>query len=80
MKLELSLEQWQQVKDFAIRNLNLSSISKVDCDLSEYIPYYNKCLENNYHADLEYMVKHGSKRFIPNDLVPCTNSFIVAPL
>ncbi|ALK93625.1 hypothetical protein CH66_694 [Francisella tularensis subsp. holarctica] len=80
MKLELSLEQWQQVKDFAIRNLNLSSISKVDCDLSEYIPYYNKCLENNYHADLEYMVKHGSKRFIPNELVPGTNSVIVATL
>ncbi|MDE4963419.1 hypothetical protein NAI36_09315 [Francisella tularensis subsp. holarctica] len=53
MKLELSLEQWQQLKDFAIRNLNISSISKVDCDLSEYIPYYNKCLEYNYHADLE---------------------------
>ncbi|ABK89664.1 tRNA epoxyqueuosine(34) reductase QueG [Francisella tularensis subsp. novicida] len=80
MKLELSLEQWQQVKDFAIRNLNLSSISKADCDLSEYIPYYNKWLENNYHADLEYMVKHGSKRFIPNELVPGTNSVIVATL
>ncbi|MDE4972131.1 DUF1730 domain-containing protein, partial [Francisella tularensis subsp. holarctica] len=57
-----------------------SSISKVDCDLSEYIPYYNKCLENNYHADLEYMVKHGSKRFIPNELVHGTNSVIVATL
>ncbi|MDE5030194.1 tRNA epoxyqueuosine(34) reductase QueG, partial [Francisella tularensis subsp. holarctica] len=67
-------------KDFAIRNINLSSISKVDFDLSEYIHYYNKFLENNYHADLEYMVKNGSKRFIPKELVPGTNRLIVATL
>ncbi|MDE4969618.1 DUF1730 domain-containing protein, partial [Francisella tularensis subsp. holarctica] len=30
--------------------------------------------------DLEYMVKHGSKRFIPNELVPGTNRVIVATL
>lgn len=72
--------QWQEVQKFATDSLGLSSISKADCDLSEYIPYYNKWIENNYHADLEYMVKHGSKRFIPNELVPGTNSVIVATL
>ncbi|MDE4980197.1 DUF1730 domain-containing protein, partial [Francisella tularensis subsp. holarctica] len=46
----------------------------------EYIPYYNKCQENKYQADLEYMEKHGSKRLIPNELVPGTNSDIVATL
>lgn len=80
MKLELSSSQWQKVKDFALNELNLSSISKADCNLSEYIPYYNKWIENCYHADLDYMTKHGSKRFVPNELVPGTNSVIVATL
>ncbi|API86929.1 tRNA epoxyqueuosine(34) reductase QueG [Francisella uliginis] len=80
MKLELSLQQWQKVKDYAISELNLSSISKADCDLSEYIPYYNQWIEKGYHADLDYMVKHGSKRYIPDELVPGTNSVIVATL
>ncbi|MEY8716941.1 tRNA epoxyqueuosine(34) reductase QueG [Francisella philomiragia] len=80
MKLKLSAMQWQQVQNFATDSLDLSSISKADCDLSEYIPYYNKWIENNYHADLEYMIKHGSKRFVPNELVPGTNSVIVATL
>ncbi|WP_150468297.1 tRNA epoxyqueuosine(34) reductase QueG [Francisella sp. SYW-9] len=80
MKLELSLQQWQKVKDYAFNELNLSSISKADCDLSEYIPYYNQWIEKGYHADLDYMVKHGSKRYIPDELVPGTNSVIVATL
>nr|WP_234384089.1 QueG-associated DUF1730 domain-containing protein [Francisella noatunensis] len=80
MKLKLSAMQWQQVQKFATDSLGLSSISKADCNLSEYIPYYNKWIENNYHADLEYMVKHGAKRFVPNELVPGTNSVIVATL
>lgn len=80
MKLELSLEQWQKVKDFAVNDLKLSSISKADCDLSEYIPHYNKWIENGYHADMDYMIKHGSKRHVPSELVPGTNSVIVATL
>ena len=66
MKHELSLQQWQKVKDYAIDELNLSSISKADCDLTEYIPYYNQWIKKGYHADLDYMVKHGSKRCIPD--------------
>ncbi|QIV95951.1 epoxyqueuosine reductase [Allofrancisella inopinata] len=80
MKLELTLEQWQKVKNYAVNELGLSSLSKADCDLSEYIPYYNKWIENGYYAELDYMVKHGQKRFIPDQLVPGTNSVIVATL
>lgn len=80
MQLELSLEQWSKIKAFALNNLNLSSISKADCDLSEYIPHYNQWIANGYHADLDYMVKHGSKRFVPSELVPGTNSVIVTTL
>lgn len=80
MQLKLSLEQWQKVQDYATNELDLSSISKADCDLSEYIPYYNKWIDNNYHADLDYMTKHGSKRFVPKELIPGTNSVIVTTL
>ena len=80
MKLKLDLQQWQDIQTYALNELNLSSISKADCDLSEYIPYYNKWIENGYHADLDYMTKHGSKRFVPNELVEGTNSVIVTTL
>ena len=80
MKLKLSLQQWQDIQSYALNELNLSSISKADCDLSEYIPYYNKWIENGYHADLDYMTKHGSKRFVPDKLVEGTNSVIVTTL
>jgi len=80
MKVSLTLEQWLQVQQYALNDLGLSSISKSDCDLSEYIPHYNKWISNEYHADLDYMVKHGSKRFIPNELVDGTNSVIVTTL
>ncbi|QLE78784.1 tRNA epoxyqueuosine(34) reductase QueG [Francisella sp. Scap27] len=80
MQIKLSLEQWQKIQDYATNELGISSISKADCDLSEYIPYYDKWIENNYHADLGYMTKHGSKRFVPDELVPGTNSVIVTTL
>lgn len=80
MQVKLTLEQWSKVKEYAINNLGLSSISKADCNLSEYIPYYNAWIEKGYHADLDYMVKHGSKRYTPNELVPGTNSVIVTTL
>ncbi len=80
MQIKLTLEQWAKVKAYAQNELGLSSISKADCDLSEYIPHYNKWIEKNYHADLDYMVKHGSKRYIPNELVDGTNSVIVTTL
>ena len=80
MKLKLNSQQWKDIQKYALNELNLSSISKADCDLSEYIPYYNKWIENGYHADLEYMTKHGSKRFVPDELIPGTNSVIVTTL
>lgn len=80
MQPKLTAQQWQNVQDYAISELNISSISKADCDLSEYIPYYNKWIANGYHADLDYMTKHGNKRFVPNELVTGTNSVIVTTL
>ncbi len=80
MLIQLTDEQWQDIRNYAIEELKLSTISKADCDLSEYIPHYNNWIKNNYHADLDYMVKHGTKRFIPNDLIPGTNSVIVTTL
>ncbi len=72
--------QWQQIRSFALDTLAFSEISATDCDLSHYIPHYQKWLKNSYHGDLEYMEKHGVKRYVPSELIAGTQSVIVLRL
>ena len=44
MLIQLTDEQWQDIRNYAIEELKLSTISKADCDLSEYIPHYNNAI------------------------------------
>ncbi|GGG00683.1 epoxyqueuosine reductase [Cysteiniphilum litorale] len=76
----VSLEQWNSIKQFALTTLGISDISATDCLLDQYIPKYQEWLQQGYHADLDYMVKHGSKRYTPHELVADTKSVIVVRL
>ncbi|WP_119328461.1 tRNA epoxyqueuosine(34) reductase QueG [Cysteiniphilum halobium] len=76
----VNLEQWSSIKQFALNTLSISDISVTDCQLNQYIPKYQSWIEQGYHADLEYMVKHGSKRYTPHELVTGTKSIIVIRL
>ncbi len=76
----VSTTQWSRIKDFALKTLNFSDIGATDCNLSEYIPKYHLWIEQGYHAELEYMTKHGSKRYTPEELVAGTKSVIVVRL
>ena len=76
----ISIEQWNDIKYFALNVLGLSDISATDCILDDYIPKYENWIKQGYHADLDYMVKHGSKRYIPEKLVSGTKSVIIVRL
>ena len=52
--------------------LGFQQIGITDTDLSGHIPAYQAWLNNGYHAGLEYMEKHGSKRWQAEELVPGT--------
>jgi len=47
------------------------------CELSDTESRLNSWIGKGYHADLDYMVKHGTKRTRPTELEPWTRSIIV---
>lgn len=77
---KLSLKEWNKIKHHALDELGFSDISATNCDLSDYIPKYQEWVEKGFHADLDYMVKHGSKRYTPQELVEGTKSVITVRL
>ncbi len=54
------------------RELGLGSIGITDTDLSAAEPEFLSWLDKQYHGDMDYMAKHGSKRSRPAELVPGT--------
>jgi epoxyqueuosine reductase len=54
------------------KRLGFQQIGVTDTDLSRHIPAYQAWLENGYHANLDYMEKHGSKRWQADELIPGT--------
>jgi len=61
----------QQIKAQAKR-LGFQQIGITDTDLSAHIPAYQNWLDQGFHADLDYMKKHGSKRWQAEELIPGT--------
>ena len=54
------------------QELGFQQCAVSDIDLSEHEPHLQKWLDNNYHGEMHYMEKHGSKRSHPEQLVPGT--------
>ncbi|MFB6319783.1 tRNA epoxyqueuosine(34) reductase QueG [Saccharicrinis sp. FJH54] len=46
--------------------------------LDEYIPSFNKWLENDYHAGMSFMENYKDKRIDPAELVPGARTVVVA--
>ncbi|MFZ9035754.1 MAG: tRNA epoxyqueuosine(34) reductase QueG [Francisellaceae bacterium] len=78
--MTITQEQWQDIRRFAIDYLGFSDIAASDCNLNDYIPAFKTWLAHDYHADMSYMHKHGSKRYKPEQLVENTNSVIMVRL
>ncbi|GKT12160.1 MAG: epoxyqueuosine reductase [Thiomicrorhabdus sp.] len=67
--LVTQIKQWGQALGFA-------DIGITDTDLSSYETEYFNWLGENYHGDMDYMARHGTKRTRPNELEPGTQSII----
>lgn len=60
--------------------LGISELSSSDIDPGPNRDYFIEWLGKGYHADLDYMEKHGEKRYHPDQLVPGTVSLLTAQL
>jgi epoxyqueuosine reductase len=58
--------------------LGFQQVGIADCDLSAAEPRLLEWLERGYHGEMEYMVRHGTKRARPAELVPGTVRVIAA--
>ena len=54
------------------KKLGFQQIGITDTNLSEHVEVYQNWIDNNYHADLDYMDKHGAKRWTAEQLIPGT--------
>jgi epoxyqueuosine reductase len=54
------------------QELGFGSIGITDTDLSAAEPEFLSWLDKQYHGDMDYMAKHGTKRSRPAELVPGT--------
>lgn len=61
----------QRIKQKA-SELGFQDIGITDTNLSNHIDNYNSWLNNGFHADLDYMAKHGSMRWTAEELIPGT--------
>lgn len=61
----------QQIKEKA-KSLGFQQLGITDTDLSDHVEAYQDWLDHGYHADLDYMAKHGSKRWTAEELTPGT--------
>jgi len=60
-----------QIKTWG-QELGFQQIGITDVSLNEHEAYLEKWLANNYHGNLDYMARHGSKRSRPDELIPGT--------
>lgn len=64
-----------EIKQFGI-SLGFQQVGICGTDLSEHEQHLFNWLEKGYHADMDYMAKHGTKRSRPAELIPGTLTII----
>lgn len=58
------------------KSLGFADVGITNTDLSSYEAEYLDWIKRNYHGEMEYMKRHGTKRTRPNELEPNTQSII----
>lgn len=58
------------------RELGFQAVGITNTDLEAQGEYLERWLARGYHGDMEWMAKHGSKRYRPGDLIPGTRRII----
>src|SRR5260363_193680 len=59
----------QRIREWG-RELGFSAVGISDTDLSHAEAGFTQWIQAGYHGEMDYMVKHGSKRTRPAELVP----------
>lgn len=67
----LMIELTKNIKKWGLE-LGFQQVGITDTDLSQHEPAFLTWLEKGYHGEMHYMVKHGSKRIRPAELIPNT--------
>ena len=70
-----SQENLSQIQQLA-RELGFQQLSVSATDLSRHETFLQQWLDKNYHGEMDYMARHGSKRSHPEELVPGTLNVI----
>jgi epoxyqueuosine reductase len=68
-----------QIKDWG-REFGFDQIGIADIDLNHTKDHYLEWIKQGFHGEMHYMVKHGSRRYKPDELVPHTIRVITARL
>ncbi|EKD71732.1 MAG: hypothetical protein ACD_46C00112G0003 [uncultured bacterium] len=69
----------EQIKQWGIE-LGFQQIGITDTDLSLYEPRFHEWLAKNFHGEMYFMEKHGTKRTRPSELIPETLRIVSARL
>lgn len=64
-----------QIKTWGLE-LGFADIGFTDTNLSKYEAHYFNWIGQEFHGEMDYMQRHGTKRTRPNELEPGTNSII----
>jgi len=68
-----------QIKDWG-QEIGFAQIGIADIDLNHTKDHYLEWIKQGFHGEMHYMVKHGSRRYQPDELVPHTIRIISARL
>lgn len=66
----------ERIRHWATDKLGFQGVGITDTELESDGQRLNQWIERGLNADLEYMVRHGSKRYRPAELVPGTRRII----
>ncbi|WP_028486341.1 tRNA epoxyqueuosine(34) reductase QueG [Thiomicrorhabdus chilensis] len=65
----------QKIKQWGL-DLGFADVGITNTDLTDYESRYFNWIGENFHGEMDYMVRHGTKRTHPNELEPGTISII----
>ena len=68
-ELTANVKQWGQA-------LGFQQVGITDTDLGKHERHFTEWLARGFHADMDYMSRHGTKRSRPAELLPGTTSII----
>lgn len=64
-QLAVAIKQWGV-------ELGFQQVGITDTNLTQYEPQFLAWLANHFHGEMDYMEKHGTKRYQPDQLIPNT--------